>query len=104
MTDAEQWRGLSTGRFLLADWQWLEEMCDDDVMGDAVKRFSFNGALSMRNSVDALREVLAHCSCAIMHINGKFLPVPEWRPKPVSGSWAATASATLTGTGGAATT
>jgi len=104
LTDAEQWRGLSTGRFLLADWQWLEEMCDDDVMGDAVKRFSFNGALSMRNSVDALREVLAHCSCAIMHINGKFLPVPEWRPKPVSGSWAATASATLTGTGGAATT
>lgn len=105
LTDTEQWRGLSSGFVTTADWSWLvTEANEIPFTAEAVKRWEFNGVVGSRDSNEAIRDVLLHASCSLMHINNKFLPVPDWKPKPISGTWAATASATLTGTGGAATT
>lgn len=104
ITDTEQWRGLSAGFFTNGDWSWLKDEAEQAVFADGVKRWEFNGLIESRDSNEALSEVLAHMSSSLMHVNNKFVPVPDWKPKPIRGTWVAVASDTLTGTDGAAQT
>lgn len=101
-TDSDVWLGLAAGTFdhttASGDWKWIAETCDHDVLGDGIKRWEYNGALGMRDSIKALREVLSHASCGFYHLDDRFLPIFDWRPRPIAGT-VTISSGTVTGSG-----
>ena len=101
LTSAE-WKGLSspadTGTG--GTWEKLFGWWDDD-MGDATKRFSFNGVLDTRDPDAALDTVLGSgFAQKYFSSDGVVKLWGEMKPPAISGTWTASGSSTLSGSGG----
>lgn len=99
-TEPEAWRGLSSDVVSATDWGWLEDEADEEVFVDGVKRWEYNGIVGMRNPDEAAADVLAHTCTSMGHLNRRCYPIADWKPRPITGTWEASASDTILGTGG----
>jgi hypothetical protein len=79
-----------------ADW-W------DEAMADGSKRFEYRGLISDRDTDRAQQEVLRHGFGRMVPYGGKVFLVADKPAPALGGTWTATDSTTLVGTGGNAT-
>lgn len=100
---ASQWIGDLTSRLddgAGGTWRRLGDWCSE-VMGDTTARYEFVGVLQWRTAQTAISEVLGHCfAVQFMADDGTVKVAAELPPEAISGTWSASASATLTGSGG----
>lgn len=103
MTSSD-WAGNATSKLNTTSWQLFESWCGE-TMGDATKRYEFNGSISERDPDRALALVLGHgLAYSYVGVDGKLALWAEMAPAAITGDWSATASATITedAAGGAA--
>lgn len=104
---ADAWKGLSSpaGTEAGGTWELFADHCDE-VMGDASKRYTFNGVISERDPDAALKNVLATgFAGTYFSSDGKYQIWSEAPPPAITGTWSA-AGTTVTedASSGAATT
>jgi len=88
---ASAWKGLTTpaGTEAGGTWERFADHCDE-VMGDASKRYTFNGVISERDPDAALRDVLSTGFAApYFSSDGKYQIWSEAPPPAITGTWSA---------------
>ncbi len=102
-TSAE-WNGLATSRLNTASYQ-LVEAWSDEVMADTNPRYEVGGVITERNPGSAAAQVLKVAQAyEYAGADGLIHLWADMAPLAISGTWTATASTALTGSGGAAST
>ncbi len=95
MTSSD-WAGVATARINETSWGLFEDWCDE-VMGDATKRYEWNGVLTERDPDRALAIVLGMgLATSYVGVDGKLAIWAEMAPPAITGEWSASASETIT--------
>jgi hypothetical protein len=100
--NAWHWEGRDFSILNEDNWTDWADWCDE-VMSDDTKRWEFCGQIRDRKADAVVDQVLQHCFARRVDYAGQIFIVGHKLPPALSGTWTASASATLTGTSGNAT-